>query len=622
MSGVTWRFDPAPPSNVKQGGNPVEKALQGHNAVFEREVLQNAGDQLPKNAVHPVEVRISIIELTGESKDTFLEAFGWGALRPHVVASATGHSTFEKKLSKAVHRIGSDRPLRLVRVEDFGANGLLGGEDEPTQNFCLLCKADFVTSSNANRMGSFGLGKGVLWRSSGISTVLFSSAIPKDKGGKNHLRIFGRSILTSHPLQGGKAYAANGFFGLGEKVPQYQEHRSVSIWDDNSLASKLRLARPLEQGREGATAIVVDFIDPTLDEQPTAEKLLEQLNEHVCEWFWPGLVPIAGRTALKVELTYIKNDEQIMTMVCDPVSKWGPFIEAATLAPNQTELQNPGDVVVDDVEIEFPSLVDEPPQPKYKSNIRVVVRAEGANYKNHPRRECVALLRRNLMVVSYEKLRAESAEELPCFPVALAGLANGNSVSDQRLHDFLRSSEPPTHDTWKYTDDVALSYHRGGAAAQKQVYKGILDSAARIIKGKPNTDGKEIPALARYFQFGGAGDGVQTRQLRISIKENVRNLAAETWRLRGVVLNREAQKKIIPEWNATLSFLVKGAGPESVVVAKAQTFTAGATATIENNGVVISVEDDESAEFEVEVALNNTIFRKHDFEFLVLEVRI
>jgi hypothetical protein len=96
----------------------------------------------------------------------------------------------------------------------------------------------------AGRGGSHGLGKGVLWKFSQISTVLFSSTLRDRK--PSGLRLFGRADIPSHKLDD-VWYTYGGFLGLPGVQVESDRKAAWACWLCPSL---LVCARP---GREAGT---------------------------------------------------------------------------------------------------------------------------------------------------------------------------------------------------------------------------------------------------------------------------------------------------------------------------------------------------------------------------------
>jgi hypothetical protein len=85
----------------------------------------------------------------------------------HLEACANDPGETGPRMRRGLATIDSDAPLRCLRIEDFGTRGLQGHDFDPGKNFSLLCRAEFKTSNEGGRGGSYGLGKAVLWRFSG-----------------------------------------------------------------------------------------------------------------------------------------------------------------------------------------------------------------------------------------------------------------------------------------------------------------------------------------------------------------------------------------------------------------------------------------------------------------------
>jgi hypothetical protein len=170
----TWIFDDAPASGARRGGLAMAHVIPTDLDNFVREVLQNARDQRDEHET--VKVRFTFMELTGGFKEGFLRALDWHELKPHIeTAAVEGGITIGPQLRRALE-VMADNSLLLLRIEDSGTRGLVGGEDDRSEgtNFNQLCRDELVTGeSSETRGGSFGLGKSVLWRFSLPSTVRF-----------------------------------------------------------------------------------------------------------------------------------------------------------------------------------------------------------------------------------------------------------------------------------------------------------------------------------------------------------------------------------------------------------------------------------------------------------------
>ena len=208
-----WVMDELTGNRMQRGASPALHVVKGDVDTLTRETGQNSRDQ--KSGKAPVKLVYTLIELSGEDKKDFLKAMDWPRLRKHLEACANDPGETGPRMRRGLAMIESEAPLRCLRIEDFGARGLQGEDFDSKKNFGLLCRAEFKTSNEGGRGGSYGLGKAVLWRFSGIATVLLSSVVQgcESKG----IRLFGRTDIPSHSIPGDREYQSSGWFGARQK---------------------------------------------------------------------------------------------------------------------------------------------------------------------------------------------------------------------------------------------------------------------------------------------------------------------------------------------------------------------------------------------------------------------
>jgi hypothetical protein len=202
-------YGPLTGNRMQRGASPAQHVVKGDLDTLTRETCQNCKDQLLSGG-KPARIRYTLIELTGTHKADFLEAMNWKGLMKHLEACTNDPGEAGPRMRRGLAAVeSSDRPLRCLRVEDFSSRGLQGDDFDETQNFCLLCRAEFRTSSVGDRGGSYGLGKAVLWKFSEIATVLLSSVVHgwESKG----IRVFGRTDIPSHGIGGDRQYESGGW---------------------------------------------------------------------------------------------------------------------------------------------------------------------------------------------------------------------------------------------------------------------------------------------------------------------------------------------------------------------------------------------------------------------------
>lgn len=223
MSNIDWIFDPVPASGAVHGGLAQAQVFDNTIDSFVREVLQNARDQRMSN--EPVRVRFHLEELGSPDLEAFLEGIQWASLREHLDAvSEADQITISPRIRASLHEFDTHGRMRIMRIDDLGTKGLTGGEDEHDSNFNALCRHTLVTSGGRRESGgSFGLGKSVLWRYSGLSTVIFSSLLSDSP---NRMRFFGRTLLTYHQTSYGD-WEGSGWLGARQQRPNGS--RAVSV---------------------------------------------------------------------------------------------------------------------------------------------------------------------------------------------------------------------------------------------------------------------------------------------------------------------------------------------------------------------------------------------------------
>jgi hypothetical protein len=339
----------------------------------------------------------------------------WDSLSEHVEAAmGEGQSNPTPTQINLKHSYSNmnnnEQPTLLVRVSDFNANGLIGGETEKEDNFHLFCKSVFKTSSSNLRQGSFGLGKGVFYHQSGLSTVLMSSYC--DVNGQNKMRVFGRSELQSHVCEEGKNERGTeecdgpGFFGIPTKTPR--GHKAVSSIDDSNKELKnLFLDRDLDMGT-GTSVISLAY-----KKEISVENTIAHFNENIKKWFWPALC--SSHKPINITIRQFKNhdheEEQDLKIKLTPEYK--AFAKAFNEIDDSRDLNEIGGIASKDLEWDIPeknkdacsSAPWDNGRP-FKANGIVKMHRSDAAYdtqhlglKNH-----IAFLRNNLCVVKYEEI--------------------------------------------------------------------------------------------------------------------------------------------------------------------------------------------------------------------------
>lgn len=553
MTSLDWIFDRAGASGQRKGGKPTDQIVGNKLGTLVREATQNSRDQWLQNS-EPVRVRFSLITLSGDRKEKFLEACNWNELSRHIDASVeTGqNSPFAKQLRNARARIDED-DLLLLRIDDFNSNGLLGGEFEEGQNFKNLCKNEFVTPEKAGRGGSYGVGKAVYHRFSSVSAVLYSSYIDGLVDGvpRTGTRLFGRTQLSSHSLDE-VAYTPDGWFGF-EEGEGYESH-AVSVWDREDLCEQLLLNRQAAEGR-GTSILILGLFDPEAgtSDIPDPSSFAKRIITETEKWFWPS---ISGATqTMSVEAQVIKDGSLLETFEAEPRKHWAHFIRAMNDTATGQTAEQPEEVAETEVSFRVPNRKEDPKHAAFDTELSLCLTREPASSKDSlPETGTIALIRGFGMVVKYFKPANTPLTTDPFCGVLLAGEAKKSGPKSSEAEEFFRSSEPPLHDAWLHdTDAVRENYDQGAGVAFRSLWSEVSKKVVGLCGIPKPKDDSGPKLLSRLMPFAKAeGEGAKKAVL---IKDVEAKLTPSGWEVLGKILNTKFENK---PWTAHVFFYLQG----------------------------------------------------------------
>ncbi len=554
---ISWNFTPRLPYSEASGDYVPGKALQAVKSLSQDEILTREGCQntlnQPLDNNIPVSVEISVIELTGRHKDDFLETLQYNNLVEHLKSISSVKSSFGITIKNSLKQIDEANSLILYRIEDFNSNGLTGYEDtseeyegDEESNFFNLCRANFITSQNAKstRGGSYGVGKSILWKSSLISTVLFSSYIENNKNGK--LRLFGRSELATHKIKKNE-YLGAGFFGETKKVDH--GYASVSSWDNNDLAEKLYLNRDFSKGT-GATALVIGYTDSFEEDILSPTDILNKSRENVAKYFWPCLID--SNKKLDVKFHHIRNGKIRNTYEID-LNNWLPFINAAN--NKSVDIANDVDLVArKKFDITIPESIEDPVASKFTNQAELSVYRGGQEFKNHDKKNTIALIRGFGMVVKYYNPTSTPINDsLPFFGVAKVGEAIDSTKKNENTENFFKFSEPPLHDSWEKSTESLKQRYKVYSKSIEIFYDSLSETLNKLC-GKTENNSKSISSiLSSMLNFGLKNEKkIQIKATNIQAKQ----IDEYIWKVGGTIdINK--LKKNQNSWKTQFGFTIK-----------------------------------------------------------------
>lgn len=516
---ITWQWEK---QSRRYGnyGNANQWTVNAGLASLARESAQNSNDARLDGLKS--ELGYTFIRLSGEARTRFEEALCWHTeLRPHLMAMANAAegAVSAGQLRSGIKALESSESLTLLRVADYGAQGMTGpefaeGDTGDYGNFIKLCRLDLYSGKDRASGGSFGLGKAVYWRFSRLQTVLFNSTIPRDQAvdGNWKNRLIGVNQGVVHHLDNTN-YQGRGFFGAPDPNGDV-----ASVWDERGLVERLQISRSDE--RSGTSALLLGFYDPDEPEKGLSDiselrTFAKNLGDAIEEDFWPLLT--RGRLRVRVEV--VDGERTVYERTVDPAEQYTELTQALRkfdAGKVDEELSEVGDIVVRDVPIAVSARTDAHDRHTAFEHVAKLVVTLSDDVPDSLENK-VCLFRRPEMVVQTVD-KAFEGRTFHAFLLA-GGAINPNdpSVHETRADDFLRFAEPPAHDQWiprsgrNKTSQANLTAHYRAPWVPnlRNIEKTIVDQLFALFGAPPVSEDQPPKAIFNNLEFlrGDSGTG-------------------------------------------------------------------------------------------------------------------
>lgn len=503
-----WVFEE--PIRVRQGGSAAQYAFSPKLDVFVREVVQNSKDQKDANATDPVRVDFRLLRLSGDALEAFRVAVDWQSLVEHLRAAGQRKNTHS--IMRAVEELEEARSLLLLRVDDFGTGGLVGGDFDEDRPFSSLCVDElFSVKKSQGAGGSYGLGKSVLWRFSGLSTVLFSSRLSDYPDGASGLRIFGRAQLPWHKV-GGDSFQGTCWFG--ERSERNGRLTAMSVWGPASdeIAERLCLDRKSDTG---TSILLLGFTPPAAEDVSRDDALAGDLVSAATKHFWPVLLGDQPELRVTGSFQDLGTGDTTPEQSAGLVAGVEPFRRCLDdyRAGRTTEaLDTPDDTATVNLPFKIPARMDGSAGP-IDASVTLCVRLLSG--RRLPLTDHVAEVRGFGMVVRYRDLKGLSLSARPFHAVLVCGTLRGTSEADRAVEDFLQLAEPPEHNKWVSTPRLRDTYKRGYNKALEELDRAVVNTLKRLVS-QPVKGGEAGPdRLAMLFPIGQKGREEREHAFRV-----------------------------------------------------------------------------------------------------------
>ena len=503
---LVWWFRQQAPDGQRVLGEAASSSFDPNIATITREAAQNIRDAR-RPGERTVRARFDVERLRGAALTEFTRSLKFDQLRPHLEAAANGKGKQARVLKQALERFDERKELLLLRIEDTDAIGLIGDE-YGEGSYSALVRNIMDTVKEAGAGGSHGLGKSTIQRASAFGIVLFNSNLSEPEAGAvdRDGRLVGRISLPWHQTEVSRdnpsgEWAGPGWFGLPDPAP-LRLSTARSLYASRSLQKSLRLERP---AKTGTTVLVVGAHDPSGETEDPME-IARQIAEAAAENFFAALTgrgeepPIMEITVRVLNVTAPDAVAVVREDVIDPGRRMAPFVELLTKGFDlQTveRLTQGGDVVEATVPLRVPRREAEPEHEEVVHEALLFTRLATDEELEHPFINTVIMMRGALMKVVALQPRTLGVGARPFFAVLLAGEGAKGGVNDSLAERFLRTAEPPSHETWTVTSEVGACYHaRGVKTLLNEFNRAVLAEVKKAVT-VPLTEPSDGPRALR-----------------------------------------------------------------------------------------------------------------------------
>ncbi|MFD7444622.1 helix-turn-helix domain-containing protein [Streptomyces sp. NPDC059909] len=494
---LTWYHRPAHADGGREYGNAAAFAFDADLSVLAREATQNSLDEV-LDIARPVRVRHVLHEISSERLDQFRRVLRWDDLRAHYEAAANAGRKVSRALARGLREMEERESLVLLRIDDYNAHGLTGDDYDDGRFSAVVRRQLDSVKSNLSAGGSFGLGKATLWSASSLGMVLINSTLGEPHDGHCERRLIGRIDLPWHTL-GEDAFAGPAWFGEPDNA---REGATRSWWADEATVEALHLKRDSD---EPGTSFLVVGAHQGDDEDADLEVLYEKLMHGLGRNFWASMIAAPGGIPLlEASVVAMRNGVEVVTERRVVPDDYEParsralraFLEGSTVDRLTTHEQ----VVERRISLSVPALRNPESATEGRSVQHEAVLLLTTAELDDPRPNQLVCMRGNRMVVMAQTINPPLGGN-PYQALLLAGTAAGDSVvGASAAEHFLRTAEPPEHDTWKRTEDLVVTYARGAVRSINDFRSAMREGVLALVstqKDHPAEEGEEIPSILR-----------------------------------------------------------------------------------------------------------------------------
>lgn len=398
--------------------------------------------------------------------------------------------------STGLHRFIHSKRIRVLVISDSGTRGL-GGPVRADVSSVHGEHRDFVdfirnlgrSTSKGLEGGTYGLGKGVLYRASQVGLCLIYSQAHHN--GILEPRLIGVSGGDGDYDDGASRYTGRNWWG----VPGEDGIVDPVVGPDaRHLAERLGMRIP----KEDATGTSIMVIAPDFDGVKNGRERVTAIAEAALKWAWPHALDLGKGQNIRFEFT---ADGEIVPMA-DPLSHPVYREFAAAYIEARRRILDPGhegnwQTVFTPIRMQRPKLTSG----LLTHRISTTPVSTGSELEN-----TVALLRDPRMVVKYLSVAAQP-NGIPVF---------GVFVSTPGMNEKFALSEPVTHDDWVYqkaaTERNAPNPVRITLDRIRETFRILSAQGAKAGSGIASKGAARVSAALGSLLSGFSGTGAEEQE--------------------------------------------------------------------------------------------------------------
>jgi len=432
-----YEFAPTGGGDETGFNDPVTTSFKGDIPYFlARESIQNIIDNKLKNSI-PARAEFKLFTVHTSDLVNVSE------LKDILVKSQKrfpNNANSVKFYGEAIKKIEEDAVLPVLKISDFNTTGLSGDDNEVTGNYYNFCKAVGASSKEGGLGGSFGLGKGAYFSSSGFKMIFFSSIYDSNKV------IFQGKLRLSSFDDGGVIRQGNGSFGYDSQKPVRDVENIPELFIRKD---------------QGTDIYIIDFKGGQYWESDIVKSVLNN--------FWPAIsenyleIKVGDQTINKDNLEKLLN-------------KYYDSYDDASFLQDTKEYPCP-----------IPYYMAYKNGQLFEDDLPILGKIKLFLYFNSAFNNKIAFYRRSGMVV----------EKRPF--ASIKRFVGVFACTDNEGSEVLRAMENPQHNEWKKINAVGTKYEKQADKADKEIREFIKKCISSIEV--QDSEYQEIPGLDKYLSI-------------------------------------------------------------------------------------------------------------------------